>query len=119
MVDRADLALLQPLDVAARVGRARQPPPHLGEAGHGPAGQDPAALADLLDGPDQEAPFGPLDDDHVRRVVAPGNLGLVHPLEIGAVEVAVGDLQLHPILPGLGGHRLAVDQLARQRLAVA
>jgi len=94
------------------------PAAHLGEAGHGPTGQDPAALADLLDGPDQEPPFGPLDDGHVRGVFTLGDLGFVHPLEIGPVEVSVGDLQLDAVLVSLARHGLAVHELPGHHRAV-
>src|SRR5207249_7758034 len=77
-----------------------------------------AGLTHFLDGPNQEAPLRTLHHDDVGRVVPPGDRGLVRPLEVGAVEVAVGDLELDPVLAGLPRDRLALDQLSGERVAV-
>ena len=56
--------------------------------------------------PISSAPLGALDHRHVGRILSGADLALVHPLEVGAVQVAVGDLELDAVLargsPGLG-----------------
>jgi hypothetical protein len=117
VVDPADLPCLDPPDLAPDPGHVRQPAldlrPRLGARGN-----RTAAIPQLRDSPDQRAPFGPLDQRDIGGIRARGDLTLVYPAKIGAVDVPVAHLELHPILAGAPRHRLPLRDLAGQDRAV-
>ena len=115
VVDRADITALDASDIAAQACRLRQPPLELADPWRR-AGRAP--LADLLHGADQPAPLGALDHDHVGGNLAPGDLRLVGPHEILAVEIAVGDADLDAVLAGFPRDTLARGDRPGEHLAV-
>ena len=118
-VDGADVPRLDPPDLAPRrlaLGQAR--PDHLPALLAARSAIDLPALAHLLERADQQAPLGALDHGHVARIRRVRRSGSRRSTEVRAVEVAVGDLQLDAVLPGLAGNRLALDDLAGQDRAV-
>ena len=117
-VDGADVPRLDPPDLAPRRLAAGKARPHHLPALLGPARDDPPAVAHLLERADQHAPLGPLDHGEVGGIRRSGDLALRHPLEVRAVQVPVGDLELDAVLPALVGNRLAIDDLTGQDGAV-
>ena len=122
VVDPADLVLLDRLDRPPVAGGARD---ELVE--HGRRAGARGHLLVAVEHPDRRADQRPvlaaLDQVELARPRALGDLVFVHPFEIGAVEVAVADLELQAVLLGVGrlvgvGDHLPLRQLAREQRAV-
>src|SRR5437773_669066 len=82
------------------------------------ARDDGAALLEGGDAADEESPLAALDHRDVGRALAPHDGGLVHPDEVGAVEIAIGDLELDPPRLAPAGDPLAIGEGTGQHLAV-
>src|SRR5438105_3279844 len=90
----------------------------LGQPLLGPGRDGAAALANLLDRSDQEPPLRALHHHDVPGILPARDRAFVHPLEVGTVEVAIGDLELDAISTGAVRNRLALDQETGCRPAV-
>src|SRR5439155_8815098 len=80
VVDGADVALLDSPDLGAEPRRLGQPAPELRDPRLGPTRHRRSAIAQLLDGSDQEPPLGGRADLHVPREGAAGDPRIRPPL---------------------------------------
>ena len=114
VIDGADLALLDARDLPPELLRLGQASLQLGHGGRESPGHHLVAVLHGRDGADQGTPLRPVDDGDVGRVGARRDARLVHPDEVGAVEVAVADLDLDPVVAGLAGNGLPRHHRAGQ-----
>src|SRR5207302_510911 len=116
-VDGADVTFLERADLATERRRHRQPALDLRPRRRA-ARDDGAGLSELGDAADEQPPLTALDHRDVGRALPSHDGGLVHPDEVGAVQIAVGDLDLLAPDVALARDPLAIGDRAGQHLAV-
>ncbi len=119
VIDGADIALLDTADLAPELGRFRH---SLGKDGQ--RGRHPGARSTCPrsrhghQAPDEDAPLRAIDHGHITRIFSSGDVGLVHPHEVGAIEISVRYPDLDAVLAALPGNASRATIGPRQHLTV-